>query len=64
MYKLCSNCFSVLRQHFDSGQALLPIIYILATTFSIVLYFVVACMDPGFVKKMDDDVKEVWGKFF
>jgi len=49
----------VLRRDIEDGYAALPVLYILATLLSLVLYFFVACMDPGFVKKGDPDVKEV-----
>jgi len=41
------------------GRLLTPIIYIFLAVFSIILYFVVSFLDPGFVKKEDIDVEEL-----
>uniref|UniRef100_H2Z7S2 Palmitoyltransferase n=1 Tax=Ciona savignyi TaxID=51511 RepID=H2Z7S2_CIOSA len=54
---LCKQ--TVLRKDLSSGYYFAPVLYILASCVSLVLYFVVACMDPGFVKREDSDVEEI-----
>uniref|UniRef100_F7BHB8 Palmitoyltransferase n=1 Tax=Ciona intestinalis TaxID=7719 RepID=F7BHB8_CIOIN len=49
---------TVLRTHLDDGHYFVPILYITSACVSLVLYFIVACMDPGFVKRGDPDVEE------
>lgn len=41
----------------------LPLIYIALVVVSLVLYFTVSCMDPGFVKEGDPDVEKVSSEF-
>lgn len=43
----------------NEKQLLLPLLYIFSTILSLVLYFTVAFMDPGFVKKEDIDIEEL-----
>lgn len=50
---------TVLRSHIDSGAYLLPGLFGSVTLTSLVLYFTVSCMDPGFVKRTDSDVREI-----
>ncbi|XP_039269156.2 palmitoyltransferase ZDHHC12-B-like [Styela clava] len=50
---------TVLRSHIDSGAYSLPIAFGSVTLASLVLYFTVSCMDPGYVKRSDSDVREI-----
>ncbi|XP_002132142.3 palmitoyltransferase ZDHHC12-B [Ciona intestinalis] len=50
---------TVLRTHLDDGHYFVPILYITSACVSLALYFIVACMDPGFVKRGDPDVEEI-----
>ena len=47
------------RDDFERGFYIHPILYLMAVIVSMILYFIVALMDPGFVKHGDPDVKEV-----
>merc|ERR1719427_2542849 len=40
-------------------QLLLPVFYSCVVLWSLLLYFTVSFMDPGFVRKEDDDVEQV-----
>ena len=54
-----SGYFAVFRSDLETGIYFHPTIYLLAVTSSIILYFVVALMDPGYVSLGDPDIKEV-----
>ena len=56
---LLSTTFAVFRIDLANGYYFHPIIYLLAVITSMILYFIVAFMDPGYVKRGDPDVKEV-----
>ena len=59
MYKLYNIFSIVVRQNLEEGYYFHPISFLLVVVFSIALYFAVACMDPGYVKQGEPDVKEV-----
>ena len=48
----------------ENGLFFHPVMYLFAVLISLILYFVVACMDPGYVKRGDPDVKEVHVNFY
>lgn len=51
----CLRCFSDLEKQEERGELLQPLIFVSLVLSSILLYFRVSLMDPGFVKAEEEE---------
>ena len=50
-----------LRKQEESGQLVQPVLFVLLVLVSVLLYFAVSLMDPGFILSDDTDALQVTG---
>ena len=58
---VCCVCMCVeLRQQEETGQLVQPVLFVLLVLGSVLLYFAVSLMDPGFILSEDRDLQVLY----